>query len=84
MRWKRNQSPLVWRATPGGVITENDVPDRTGRPDNIVLALNTLREYATLPLLAIQRLDRGIGAGGNPVINGGWSGDSRPDAEWVH
>jgi aldose 1-epimerase len=33
----------------GGVITEIDVPDRTGRPDNIVLGLNTLREYETLP-----------------------------------
>jgi aldose 1-epimerase len=33
----------------GGVITEIDVPDRTGRPDNIVLGLRTLREYETLP-----------------------------------
>ena len=33
----------------GGVITEIDVPDRTGRPDNIVLGLKTLREYETLP-----------------------------------
>jgi aldose 1-epimerase len=33
----------------GGVITEIDVPDRTGRPDNIVLGLNTQREYETLP-----------------------------------
>src|SRR5713226_5629101 len=33
----------------GGVITEIDVPDRSGRPDNIVLGLNTLREYETLP-----------------------------------
>jgi aldose 1-epimerase len=33
----------------GGVITEIDVPDRTGRPDNIVLGLGTLREYETLP-----------------------------------
>src|SRR5215469_838722 len=32
----------------GGVITEIDVPDRTGRPDNIVLGLKTLREYETL------------------------------------
>jgi aldose 1-epimerase len=33
----------------GGVITEIDVPDRTGRPDNIVLGLSNLREYETLP-----------------------------------
>ena len=33
----------------GGVITEIDVPDRTGRLDNIVLGLRTLREYETLP-----------------------------------
>jgi aldose 1-epimerase len=33
----------------GGVITEIDVPDRTGHPDNIVLGLRTLREYETLP-----------------------------------
>ena len=33
----------------GGVITEVDVPDRTGRPDNIVLGLGTLRDYETLP-----------------------------------
>jgi aldose 1-epimerase len=33
----------------GGVITEIDVPDRTGRLDNIVLGLKTLREYETLP-----------------------------------
>jgi aldose 1-epimerase len=33
----------------GGVITEINVPDRTGRPDNIVLGLNTLPEYETLP-----------------------------------
>jgi len=33
----------------GGVITEIDVPDRAGRPDNIVLGLNNLREYETLP-----------------------------------
>src|ERR1700756_788075 len=33
----------------GGVITEIDVPDRAGRPDDIVLGLNSLREYETLP-----------------------------------
>jgi aldose 1-epimerase len=33
----------------GGTITEIEVPDRTGRPDNIVLGLKTLREYETLP-----------------------------------
>jgi aldose 1-epimerase len=33
----------------GGVITEIDAPDRTGRFDNIVLGLRTLREYETLP-----------------------------------
>jgi aldose 1-epimerase len=33
----------------GGVITEIDVPDRTGRLDDIVLGLNTLRDYETLP-----------------------------------
>jgi aldose 1-epimerase len=33
----------------GGVITEIDVPDRTGRLDNIVLDLRTLRDYQTLP-----------------------------------
>src|SRR5260370_5851703 len=33
----------------GGVITEIDAPDRTGRLDNIVLGLRTLREYETLP-----------------------------------
>jgi aldose 1-epimerase len=33
----------------GGVITEIDVPDRIGRLDNIVLGLNNLREYETLP-----------------------------------
>ncbi len=33
----------------GGVITEIDAPDRTGRPDNIVLGLGTLRGYETLP-----------------------------------
>src|SRR6201998_2704471 len=33
----------------GGIITEIEVPDRTGRPDNIVLGLNNVREYETLP-----------------------------------
>jgi aldose 1-epimerase len=33
----------------GGVITEIDVPDRTGRLDDIVLGLKTLRDYETLP-----------------------------------
>jgi aldose 1-epimerase len=33
----------------GGVITGIDVPDRTGRLDNIVLGLRTLRDYETLP-----------------------------------
>ena len=33
----------------GGVITEIDVPDRTGRLDNIVLGLKTAQEYETLP-----------------------------------
>src|ERR1700733_11498460 len=32
----------------GGVITEIDVPDRTGRLDDIVLGLRTLHEYETL------------------------------------
>jgi aldose 1-epimerase len=32
----------------GGVITEIDVPDRTGRLDGIVLGLRTLHEYETL------------------------------------
>src|ERR1700733_1709455 len=32
----------------GGVITEIVVPDRTGRLDNIVLGLKTLREYETI------------------------------------
>jgi aldose 1-epimerase len=32
----------------GGVITEIDVPDRTGRLDDIVLGLRTLREYETI------------------------------------
>jgi aldose 1-epimerase len=35
--------------TLGGVITEIDVPDRSGRLDNIALGLRTLREYETLP-----------------------------------
>ena len=34
--------------TYGGVITEIDVPDRTGRLDDIVLGLRTLREYKTI------------------------------------
>jgi aldose 1-epimerase len=33
----------------GGVITEIDAPDRAGRLDKIVLGLNNLREYETLP-----------------------------------
>src|SRR6201993_3566391 len=33
----------------GGVITEIDAPDRVGRADDIVLGLNNLREYETLP-----------------------------------
>src|ERR1700744_2592456 len=33
----------------GGVITEIDVPDRAGWPANMVLGLNNLREYETLP-----------------------------------
>jgi aldose 1-epimerase len=33
----------------GGVITQIEVPDRAGRLDDIVLGLNTLREYETLP-----------------------------------
>jgi aldose 1-epimerase len=33
----------------GGVITEIDVPDRAGRLDDVVLGLNNLREYETLP-----------------------------------
>jgi aldose 1-epimerase len=32
----------------GGVITEIDVPERTGRLDDVVLGLRTLREYETL------------------------------------
>jgi aldose 1-epimerase len=32
----------------GGVITEIDTPDRTGRLDDIVLGLRTLHEYETL------------------------------------
>jgi aldose 1-epimerase len=33
----------------GGIITEIDVPDRTGRLDDIALGLKTLQEYETLP-----------------------------------
>jgi aldose 1-epimerase len=33
----------------GGVITEIDVPDRAGRLEDVVLGLNSLREYETLP-----------------------------------
>jgi aldose 1-epimerase len=33
----------------GGVITDIDAPDRTGRFGDIVLGLNNLREYETLP-----------------------------------
>jgi aldose 1-epimerase len=33
----------------GGVITEIDLPDRAGRLDDVVLGLNSLREYETLP-----------------------------------
>jgi aldose 1-epimerase len=33
----------------GGAITEIDVPDRTGRLGDVVLGLNNLREYETLP-----------------------------------
>jgi aldose 1-epimerase len=33
----------------GGVITEIDVPDRTGRLDDVVLGLSSLQEYETLP-----------------------------------
>jgi aldose 1-epimerase len=33
----------------GGVITEIDVPDRTGHLDNIALGLRSLRDYETLP-----------------------------------
>ena len=33
----------------GGIITEIEAPDRTGRLDNIVLGLRTLRDYETLP-----------------------------------
>ena len=33
----------------GGIITEIEVPDRMGRLDDIVLGLNNLREYETLP-----------------------------------
>ncbi len=35
---------LTW----GGVITEIDVPDRTGRLDDVVLGLKTMQEYETL------------------------------------
>jgi aldose 1-epimerase len=33
----------------GGIITEIDVPDRTGRLDDVALGLKTLQEYETLP-----------------------------------
>ena len=33
----------------GGIITEIEVPDRTGRLDNIALGLRSLRDYETLP-----------------------------------
>jgi aldose 1-epimerase len=33
----------------GGIITEIEVPDRTGRLDNIALGLRNLRDYETLP-----------------------------------
>jgi aldose 1-epimerase len=33
----------------GGIITEIDMPDRTGRLDDIALGLKTLQEYETLP-----------------------------------
>jgi aldose 1-epimerase len=33
----------------GGIITEIDVPDRSGRRANIVLGLRTVQEYETLP-----------------------------------
>jgi aldose 1-epimerase len=33
----------------GGIITEIDVPDRSGRPDDVVLGLRTLHDYETLP-----------------------------------
>ena len=33
----------------GGIITEIDVPDRTGRTDNIALGLRSLQDYETLP-----------------------------------
>jgi aldose 1-epimerase len=33
----------------GGIITEIDVPDRTGRLGDIALGLKTLRDYETLP-----------------------------------
>ncbi len=33
----------------GGIIAEIDVPDRTGRMDNIALGLRSLQDYETLP-----------------------------------
>ncbi len=33
----------------GGIITEIDVPDRTGRAENIALGLRSLHDYETLP-----------------------------------
>jgi aldose 1-epimerase len=33
----------------GGVITEIDAPDRAGRLDDVVLGLNNLQDYGTLP-----------------------------------
>jgi aldose 1-epimerase len=33
----------------GGIITEIDMPDRSGRLDDIALGLKTLKEYETLP-----------------------------------
>jgi aldose 1-epimerase len=33
----------------GGIITDIDVPDRTGRLDDIALGLKTLQDYETLP-----------------------------------
>lgn len=33
----------------GGIIAEIDVPDRTGRVDNIALGLRSLQDYETLP-----------------------------------
>jgi aldose 1-epimerase len=44
-----NDHGLIVRfLTYGGVITEIVAPDRTGRPDNIVLGLRTLHEYETI------------------------------------